>query len=128
MAKTAEALLSAVEGDAAAQTNLGATPATRFYPSRLPQKPALPAATYQRIGGVPVGSYDGLNPLDGGLYQIDVYAETAKAARDAADAMRDAIDRSAALGAVFTNVLTGFEPDPRLYRVSMDVTFLHTES
>jgi hypothetical protein len=126
---TAETLISVVEADVACRTHLGNPPDTRFYPGRLPQKPSLPAATYQRIGGTRVDSFEGRDGLDNGLYQIDVYAASAKAAAEAATAMADAIDASAELGATFLNMSDAFEdqPDPRLYRVTMDVSLWHAE-
>ena len=67
-----------------------------------------------------MNSFDGLDGLDNGIYQIDAYASTAAVARIVADAIRDAIDASAALGGSLLDVRTDFEEDPRLYRVSQD--------
>lgn len=130
MATTEQELLTVLEADAAVQTHFGATPETRIFPTVLPQKPTLPAATYQRIAGAPVNSFDGLNPLDNGLYQVDVYAATKQASREAADAIRDAIDDAAGLGAVLLDVRSAYEADtePRLYRVSMDFSLWVDES
>ena len=59
-----------------------------------------------------------------------MYAETSVAAWDAARAVRDAVDRAASLGAVFLGIADGFEPepDPRLHRVTIDVSLWHVES
>lgn len=130
MAKTEEKLVTVLEASAAVNTHFGATPATRITPGLLPQNPTLPAMTYHRIAGAPVSSMDGLDAMDNGLYQLDVWASTQKAAREAADAVRDAIDASADLGSTLLSVSTDYEPDtkPALYRVSMDLSLWHLES
>lgn len=128
MASTEEALVSTIEADAACQTHLGSSPATRFYPSVLPQAPVLPAAVWTRIAGAPVQSFDGLDTLDNAMVQIDCWAETLDAARDLAGAMRAAIDAASGLGAHFQRFWTDFEDKPRLYRVSMDVSLWVVET
>ena len=128
MPTTESKLLTVLESDAAVQTHFGTTPGTRIHPETLPQKPTLPAATYRRIAGAPVASYDGLDDLDNGLYQIDVWAETQLAARQAADALRDAIDTSADLGASLLSIFSDYEHETRLYRFSLDFSLWHIES
>lgn len=128
MATTEEQLVGVLEAAAGVTQWLDAPPNTRLNPLVLPQKPTLPAATYTRIGGAPVNSFDGLDGLDNGVYQIDCYAETAVVARTLADAIRDALDASAALGGTLLDVRTDYEEDPRLYRVSMDWSLWAAES
>src|SRR3990167_8769767 len=81
MTTTAETLLiSALEGDAAVQTHAG----TRIYPLVLPQKPTLPAITFQRVSNVRVNSFDAGGGIDNPLLQVDSWAATRKAARELA--------------------------------------------
>ena len=126
MATAEETLVSVLEAAAAVKTLTGDE--NRIYPQILPQKPDLPAITHTRIGGAPVSSFDGQDGLDNGLYQLDCWAETAKAARQLADAVAAAIDDAAALGSTLESVVNDYEEDTRLYRVSMDFSFWHADS
>lgn len=48
----------------------------RLYPLRLPQRPAVPALTYQWISGHRVHSTDGASGLAGPRVQFDAWAAT----------------------------------------------------
>ena len=74
------------------QTNLGQTPC-RLYPfGEAPQDVAKPYAVWQLVGGFPENYINDLPDIDSFTTQIDVYADKATTARDAAKALRDAIE------------------------------------
>lgn len=78
--------------------------ADRAYPVILPQKPELPALTYQRIsGGTRVSSHAGDTGLALARIQIDCWAQTYLAAKDLAATVRKTLqagNRQLAKGAV----------------------------
>lgn len=129
MTTTAEALVAVIAADAACQTHLGAA-AARLYPLTVEQGSAYPAATYQQVAGTHVDSFDGIDTLNNPLIQVDCYAATLKAARDVAKAVRDAVDANAGLGAVVVSEREDFEADidPRLFKVSLDLSLWHVET
>jgi hypothetical protein len=76
--------------DPAVATLLG----DRAYPLVLPQAPTLPALTYQRIpGGTRVESHGGDSGLTQARIQLDCWAETYLAAKEALQAVRLALQR-----------------------------------
>lgn len=120
---TAETLLiTALEGDAAIQTHVGATPASRIYPMVLPQKPTLPAITFQRVSNVRANSFDAGGGIDNPLLQVDSWAVTRKAARELAMEVKRVVEASTTLNAWLVNDAEFFEEDvdPRMYRVAQD--------
>lgn len=98
--------------------------AGRLYPERLPETPALPAATYLQVSSMPTYAHDGPTGWGRARVQLDAYAETPLEAEEVADALSAALagwhgaDRHYA----------GFEetradtPEPELgrYRVTLD--------
>ncbi|MGH8432447.1 MAG: tail completion protein gp17, partial [Solimonas sp.] len=92
---------------------------TRLYPlGEAPQSLAPPYALWQTEAGAPE-NYLGQRPdIDSFTLQLDVYADTANAARNAAKALRDAVEPHAHI------TRWGGEskdPDTNRYRVSFDV-------
>ena len=74
------------------KAQLGTSP-VRLYPfGQAPQGVALPYAVWQTIGGEPANYLGNLPDLDSYSLQVDVYAVTETGARDAAKALRDAIE------------------------------------
>jgi len=119
MTTTAETLLiTALEGDAAVTTHVG----TRIYPLVLPQKPTLPAITFQRVSNVRINSFDAGGGIDNPLLQVDSWAATRKAARDLAMEIKRVVEASTTLNAWLVNDAEFFEADvdPKLYRVAQD--------
>lgn len=89
--------------------------ATRLYPLVLPQKPTLPAATYQRISTRPVSTRSG-NGLDFVRMQIDCYGATYANAKALAAAVVAALTNTGQL----QQMMDGFDDTPEIYRVSVD--------
>ena len=119
MTTTAETLLiSALEGDAAVTTHVG----TRIYPLVLPQKPTLPAITFQRVSNVRINSFDAGGGIDNPLLQVDSWAATRKAARELAMEIKRVVEASTTLNAWLVSDAEFFEDDvdPKLYRVAQD--------
>lgn len=107
--------------------NAGVTAVFGTVPTRLykfgeaPQKPVLPYAVWQTVGGGPENYLDSAPDADLFSIQIDVYAATADAASTAAQAIRDAIQRRAHI--VSWN---GDDRDPatRNFRVGFSVDWI----
>src|SRR5262245_22104185 len=104
---------------------------TRMYPVTLPQKPTLPAVSYQVVGTTrsPVMQHDDEMPMT--RVQINCWslsAATADAVDEAIrqlfhDYQRQEIGGSPGVlvaGVFVDGYLTDFEPDTLLYRVSRD--------
>lgn len=104
--------------DAGVQAALGNNP-VRLYPfGEAPQGVATPYAAWQTIGGSPENYLDKPPDIDSFSLQVDVYAATDTAARDAAKALRDAIEPHAHVtrwGGEWR------ETETKHYRVSFDV-------
>ena len=130
MATAEELLITALEGDAAVQTHLGATPSSRIYPLILPQDPGLPAVTFQRIANARVNSFDAGGGIDNPRIQVDCWAVSRKAARELAMEVKRVVEASTAFGGWLITDSEFFEDDvdPQLYRVSMDFSLWIKES
>ena len=104
--------------DAGVKAVLGTGP-VRLYPfGEAPQGVQKPYAVWQTIGGLPENYINQRPDMDRFALQVDVYADTAAAARNAAKAMRDAIEPHAHI------TRWGGEsrdPETNNYRVSFDV-------
>lgn len=91
---------------------------TRFYPfGEAPQGVAKPYAVWQLIFGEPLNCISGRPDMDQYSVQVDVYAAQAGEARQAAEAIRDAIE--------LESHITGWrgesrDPETNNYRVSFD--------
>jgi hypothetical protein len=71
---------------------LGSSP-TRIYPfGEAPQNVAKPYAVWQTLSGSPENYLGRLPDIDLYIMQIDVYAATVTLAREAAEAIRDAVE------------------------------------
>ncbi len=104
--------------DAGVKAALGASP-VRFYPfGEAPQNAPKPYAVWQTFGGSPE-NYLGQRPdIDSFRLQVDVYAVDAAAARNAARALRDAIEP---LAHITRWGGESRDPDTASYRVTFDV-------
>lgn len=100
---------------------LGSNP-TRFWPFGLaPQNETRPYAVHQLVYGSPDNSLSCIPREDLAGIQVDCYAKTASAARNVAEALRDAFEAS-------HNHMTAhngedWEQSTGLYRVSMTFEF-----
>lgn len=107
-----------VKDDATVQASFGSSPC-RVYPfGKVEENTTLPYAAWRTISGLPENYLGTLPDIDSWSIQIDVYASTATAARDGAEALRDAIEGSAHIVA-----WRGESQDPQTknYRYSFDV-------
>ena len=100
---------------------IGSAP-VRCYPAgEAPAGVVLPYATYQQIAGGPENYLSDAPDIDGSLVQIDVYAATVTAARNAFLAIRNAIEPVAYVTAVRE---VGRDPDTNNVHLSMDTDWL----
>lgn len=110
--------------------------ATRLTPLILPQNPTYPAASYQRITGARLSSFDGPAGRAMPLMQLDAYAETYGAAKGLAEALRRALDGyKGAMGAVQVDAVSleteqdaPYEDAPEIYRVIQEYRISHQET
>lgn len=100
---------------------LGSSP-LRVYPfGEAPQDVAKPYAVYQTIVGTPENYLETRSDMDGFTVQIDIYGSTMTSTRNAASAIRAALEAVA--------YVTNLREPPRdaptnNFRYSMDVDFL----
>lgn len=105
----------------AVKTLLGPSP-VRLYPfGEAPQGVATPYAVWQGIGGSPENYLADVPDTDKYLLQIDVYADSANAARSVVQSLRDAIEPVA--------YVTGWrgesrDPETKRFRSSFDVDWI----
>ena len=130
MATVEQQLIQAIEGDAACQTHFGATPATRIYPMTMPENTAYPAMTYQRISNARVNSFDAGGGIDNPRVQVDVWAQTRKAAREAAMEVKRVVEATTLFGGWLVDDREDHDDtiEPALYRVSMDFSLWMQET
>ncbi len=123
-----------------ADSSVSALVGTRIYALVLPQKPTLPAATYQRISGPRLQNLSGDAGRGVARVQIDSWASTYLEAQSLAAAIRlslngfigvlsDGSSPASTRGVVIRldNERDDFEPDSDLYRVSQDYLINHEE-
>ena len=91
----------------------------RCYPLVMPQNPTLPAIVYQRIASAPSNTLATPPTIDQVRLQIDSYAATYSEAKSTALSVRNAME-SATFKATLQSDDDSYEPETRLYRVSMD--------
>lgn len=106
----------------------------RVYPAPLPQSPALPALSYQRISATRTRSQEGPSGRARCRFQVDAWASTYDDARQLAAATRRALDgfRGVVAGVELQEVQLAtdrdlYEPDVKLHRVSADYFVAHEE-
>ena len=102
----------------------------KIYPLLRKEGTGTPAITYQRITGMPQTDLDG---LDGKMLdvraQIDVWAQGFDTARTLAEYIRLRLQTAASTFRARVNFDQDFyEPDTRLYRVSLDASFWYRTS
>ena len=109
--------------------------ASRLYPLKLPQKPTLPAVTYQRISGERVHDMSGASGLAEPRFQFDAWADKYLDAKSVADAIRKRLDGFKGLAetdtvqsALLESDRDFYEDDVKIWRVSMDYFIGFTEA
>ncbi len=96
----------------------------RLHPVVLPQKPTLPALTYQRVATAPVRSLSGTSDRASVVLQIDIWARSYPAAKQAADAVTERLQNSrggdANAPVIFRHAgeQDGFEEQPDWWRIT----------
>lgn len=110
----------------------------RVYPLKLPQKPTLPAITYQRISGPHVHSHSGISGLARPRYQFTCWAEKYADAKATAEILRLALDgykgtMGGAGGVDVSGILSAgdgdiYDPDTTLSGVYHDFFIWHAEA
>jgi hypothetical protein len=111
---------------------------SRIYPLKLPQKPTLPAMTYQRISGMHVHSHSGISGLARPRYQFTCWAERYDDAKATAETLRLALDGyKGTMGGVSGVNVSGalsegdgdiYDPDTKLSGVWHDFFIWHAEA
>lgn len=114
-------VFSLAASSAAVVALLGSSP-VRFWPfGQAPQNESRPYAVHQLIYGAPENSMSCAPDIDNAGVQVDVYAQTVSAAREVANALRDAFEE-AHNQVVAWNGETWDQPTG-LYRVSFTAEF-----
>lgn len=130
MAEIGEVIYSKLTGYA----GLAALVGTRVYPIQLPQRPTLPAITYQRISTLPIQDRDDAHArLERPRFQFDCWAISHAGARAVAQEMRSALASFAQASnpridvALMQNEIDDYEPDIGRWRVILDAFIWHEE-
>ena len=100
---------------------IGSSPVRLYQFGEAPQGVSLPYAVWQIIGGSPENYLNQVPDVDGFSIQIDVYGSTASSVRNAAKAIRDAIEPTA-----YVTSYNGESRDyeTKLYRYGFSVDWL----
>lgn len=106
--------------DADVRAALGESPTRLFLFGMAPEGVADPYAVWQVVGGSPENYLAGRPDMDGFTVQFDVYGTTAEQVRDAAKALRDALETNA-----YITSWRGESRDPetKRYRSSFDMSW-----
>lgn len=100
---------------------LGASPVRVFPFGSAPDRVTLPYAVWQIASGQPENYISNAPDMDSFVTQVDVYGATESSARDAAEALRDAIEQHAYIVAWRGE---SKDPESKNFRYSFDVNFL----
>jgi hypothetical protein len=93
----------------------------RAYPITAPQGSGRPYLTWQRITSSPTYAQTGGRGLTKDTVQFDIWADDPDTSRALAGALKDALDAWTAVQRSFVRDDSEFyEPDTKLYRVSID--------
>jgi hypothetical protein len=130
MAEIGEVIYSKLTGYA----GLAALVGTRVYPIQLPQRPTLPAVTYQRISTLPIHTRDNAHAsLERPRFQFDCWGSSYAGARAVAQEMRNALATFPQASnprvdvALMQNEIDDYEPDIGRWRVILDAFIWHEE-
>lgn len=114
-------LFAICAADSTVQSLLGSSPCRVHMFGQVVGTTTKPYCVWQVIGGNPENFLAGVPDADSWSVQVDVYATTASDAREAATALRDAIEPHA-----YVTSWRGEERDSttKAYRCSFDVDFI----
>lgn len=107
--------------DPAVQALLGENPTRLWLFGMSPEKPAGTYCVWQVIRGSPDNFLAGRPDVESYGLQVDVYAATASAARDAGHAIEYAIELSAQVAGYNGETI---DPETKLYRYSFDIDWI----
>lgn len=117
-----------------AHPEVGPLVGNRIYPLALPQSPALPAVTYQRISTTRTRTKDGPTGAAEVRVQMSCWSMSYIEAKRVADAIRHALDGyRGSMGGHYVYVaasegeLDFYEPDTQLYQVAADYLIWYEE-
>ncbi len=104
--------------DSNVQSNLGASPCRLYAFGRAGDAPTYPYAVWQTVSGVPENYLGQVPDIDSWTTQVDIYAQNGLDARNAAQAIRDAVEPYAYVTSFDGE---GRDPDTLAYRYTMTV-------
>lgn len=130
---------SALRNFIISDTAVAALVGSRMYPGRLPQAATFPAITYSTVSVVRGHNMQGPEGMPFTRLQLDMWGESFSDARAVAEAVRLRLDGFAGdigsppsvtiVGAFYETERTeGFEPEPDLYRISVDYQIVSRET
>ena len=114
-------IFSLVSADVTVKSLLGSNPVRVFPFGSAPDRVSLPYAVWQLVSGEPENYIGNTPDMDSFIVQVDVYADTPSQAREAAEALRDAIEPHAHIIAWRGE---SRDRDTKNFRYSFDVEFL----
>lgn len=110
-------IYTALSGDTGVSHEVG----DRIYPIVMPQKPVLPAVTYQRTSSEKINDLDGYCDLEKVHIMINAWGLTYDVVKRISVAIHNAINvEQTKFRAILVNRLDGYDPDTGLYVVSQD--------
>lgn len=110
-----------VSGSTAVKAIFGSSPVRVFPFGSAPQGVKKPYAVWQIISGIPENYISNAPDVDSFVVQLDVYATTVTAAREAAEVLRDALQSHAH---VISWRGESKEAETNNFRYSFDINFL----
>lgn len=114
-------VFESVKDNTIVKSKLGTNPVRVFPFGRAPDAVEKPYAVWQIITGEPENYISGSPDLDSFVVQFNVYGNTPTQAREAAEALRDAIE---AVAHIVSWRGENQEPETKLFGYSFDANFL----
>lgn len=124
-----------IESTLTANAGLAALIGARLYPVLLPQRPTLPAVTYQRISTLTIPTRDEHHAsLERPRFQFGVWAASYASARAVAQVLRVALPTLKQASnpriqvALLQDDQDAYEPETQRWRAILDVFIWHEET
>lgn len=99
---------------------LSPTAGGRVYANIAPANAAFPYVVYSLIGGRPTQALEGELTPTNWTYQIDVFGPQKSAVAAIGVAIRAAMNAASAFKSTCTLLLDDYEPEAKLYRMTLD--------
>jgi hypothetical protein len=116
-------IFSIVSSDAGVRSVLGANPVRVFPFGEAPDRVGTPYAVWQIVAGQPENYVTNAPDADSFVVQVDVYGKTPREVREAAEALRDALEDDSRANIFAWRGELKLPEMPR-FRYSFDVEFL----